>query len=142
MFRKKMKVMLEEGAYMPVRAHEKDAGLDLRTPVDVVVPAGGSAVIDTGVHVALPKGMYGKLESKSGLNVRHSVVSLGGTIDEPYRGAIKVKLYNLGTEDYVFEAGDKVVQMVIQPYCAPELEVADSLDETDRGSSGFGSSGR
>lgn len=67
---------------------------------------------------------------------------MGGTIDEPYRGSIVVKLYNLGDMDYTFEEGDKVVQMVIQPYIAPDLEEVDELDETDRGESGFGSSGR
>ena len=137
-----MRIMLDKGAFMPVRAHLTDAGLDLRTPIDVTVPKGGSVSIDTGVHVELPKGYYGKLESKSGLNVKHGVVSLGGTIDEPYRGSIVAKLYNFGNEDYQFNAGDKVVQMVIQPYIAPDLQIVDSLDETDRGSDGFGSSGR
>ena len=70
-----MKIMLDKGAYMPLRAHSTDAGLDLRTPKEVTVPKGGSVCIDTGVHVELPKGYYGKLESKSGLNVKHSVVS-------------------------------------------------------------------
>lgn len=136
-----MKIKLDEGAYMPVRAHKTDAGLDLRTPKEVTVPAHGSMIIDTGVHVALPHGYYGKLESKSGLNVNYNVVSLGGTIDEPYRGSIVAKLYNLSDLDYTFNAGDKVVQMVIQPYIAPELEEVDELDETDRGEKGFGSSG-
>ena len=136
-----MKIKLDEGAYMPVRAHDTDAGLDLRTPKEVTVPAHGSVIIDTGVHVALPHGYYGKLESKSGLNVNYNVVSLGGTIDEPYRGSIVAKLYNLSDLDYTFNAGDKVVQMVIQPYIAPELEEVDELDETDRGEKGFGSSG-
>lgn len=136
-----MKIKLDEGAYMPVRAHDTDAGLDLRTPKEVTVPAHGSMIIDTGVHVALPHGYYGKLESKSGLNVNYNVVSLGGTIDEPYRGSIVAKLYNLSDLDYTFNAGDKVVQMVIQPYIAPELEEVDELDETDRGEKGFGSSG-
>lgn len=137
-----MKIMLDKGAYMPLRAHSTDAGLDLRTPKEVTVPKGGSVCIDTGVHVELPKGYYGKLESRSGLNVKHSVVSLGGTIDEPYRGSIVAKLYNLGDEDYTFNAGDKVVQMVIQPYIAPDIQIVDSLDETDRGSNGFGSTGK
>ena len=136
-----MRIKLDEGAYMPLRAHPTDAGLDLRTPIDVVVPSKGSAVIDTGVHVALDHGYYGKLESKSGLNVKHNVVSLGGTIDEPYRGSIVAKLYNMGDEDYEFKAGDKIVQMVIMPYIAPKLELVDELDDTDRGSNGFGSSG-
>lgn len=137
-----LKIKLDAGAYMPVRAHATDAGLDLRTPGLVKIPAGGSAVIDTGVHVELPEGFYGKIESKSGLNVKSGVVSLGGTIDEPYRGSIVVKLYNFGSADYTFLPGDKIAQLVIQPYIAPELDVVDELSESDRGENGFGSSGR
>lgn len=137
-----MKIKLDAGAYMPSRAHPTDAGLDLRTPHAFRIPAGGSAAVDTGVHIELPLGYYGKIESKSGLNVRSGVVSLGGTIDEPYRGSIVVKLYNFGSADYTFLPGDKLCQLVIQPYLAPEIEVVDELSESDRGDNGFGSSGR
>ena len=135
-------IMLDKGAYEPTRAYPTDAGLDLRTPRAVTVPAHGAASIDTGIHVAIPAGYYGELQSKSGLNVKHSVVSLGGTIDASYRGAIVAKLYNLSDRDYSFEPGDKVVQLVIQPCALPELRLVDTLDDTDRGKSGFGSSGR
>lgn len=137
----KMKIMLEPTAFMPVRAHETDAGLDLRSRWHTLIPAHGSAEFDTGVHIELPHGWYGKIESKSGLNVKHGVVSLGGTIDEPYRGSIVVKLYNMSDEDYVVNAGDKVAQLVITQYLAPELEVVDELSETDRADNGFGSTG-
>lgn len=138
----KMKIMLEPTAFMPRRAYPTDAGLDLRSRWHTLIPAHGSAEFDTGVHIELPHGWYGKIESKSGLNVKHGVVSLGGTIDEPYRGSIVVKLYNMSDEDYVVNAGDKVAQLVIMPYLAPKLEVVDELSETDRGSLGFGSSGK
>lgn len=137
-----MKVMLDEGAYLPTRAYPTDAGLDLRAKERVKIWPGMSATIDTGVHIELPHGYYGKIESKSGLNVNHDIVSCGGTIDEPYRGSIVVKLYNFGSEVYTFEPGDKVAQIVIQPYIAPELEIVDALSETGRGSDGFGSTGR
>ena len=138
-----MKIMLDEGAYEPVRGHAYDAGMDLRTPVRVVVPKNGYAVIDTGVHVEIPRGMFGKLESKSGLNVNHSVVSLGGVIDSGYTGSIKAKLYNLSGNDYIFERGDKVVQMIIQPCVIPtNIKIVDHLSDTDRGSDGFGSTGK
>lgn len=127
---------------MPVREHKTDAGLDLRTPHDVKIPARGSATIHTGVHIELPSGYYGKIESKSGLNVNHGVVSLGGVIDEQYTGGIAVKLYNMTDKDYWFEAGDKIAQLVIMPYMAPILIPADSLSETERGNAGFGSTGR
>lgn len=137
-----MRIMLDKGAFLPARAHETDAGLDLRAKERVKIWPHMSATIDTGVHIELPQGYYGKIESKSGLNVNHDIVSCGGTIDEPYRGSIVVKLYNLGEKAYVFQPGDKVAQLVIQPYIAPELEIVDELSETDRGSDGFGSTGK
>ena len=137
-----MKVMLDKDAIMPTRAHETDAGLDLYCREDKMVWIGQSAVFDTGVHVELPRGCFGKIESKSGLNVKHGIVSLGGVIDEGYTGSIVVKLYNCGDKAYLFHKGDKIAQMVILPYLAPEMEVVDSLEETERGNDGFGSTGR
>lgn len=137
-----MKIMLDPGAFAPTRAHAHDAGLDLRAKERVKLWPGMSACIDTGVHMELPSGYYGKIESKSGLNVNHDIVSCGGVIDEGYTGSIVVKLYNFGSEAYVFEPGDKVAQIVIQPYIAPEIEVVEELSETDRGSDGFGSTGK
>ena len=137
-----MKIKLDEGAFCPVRAHETDAGLDLRATKSVRVPAHGSAVIGTGVHVQLPKGTAGVLISKSGLNVKHDITSTG-LIDEPYRGEIMVKLYNHGHNSYQVEAGDKVSQLVVVPVMYETVELVDELNEnTDRGSDGFGSSGR
>ena len=137
-----MKYTLDEGAFAPTRAHPTDAGLDLCAREDVLLPAYGSVLFDTGVHVAFPHGYYGKLESKSGLNVKHGIVSLGGVLDEPYRGSITVKLYNMTDTAYQFKRGDKICQMVIMPYATPEMVLAEELDETDRGSNGFGSTGR
>ena len=137
-----MRVKLDEGAYPVDRAHPTDAGLDLRTPIEFTIQPHDSYTIDTGVHVELPKGTFGQLFSKSGLNVNHSIVSLGGTIDEGYTGSIVVKLYNEGDEEYHFRAGDKIVQMIIMPYRNPDIEYVEGLSETDRGNKGFGSSGR
>ena len=139
-----MKVKLDPGAKMPTRAHETDAGLDLYSRETVTIFPGRSEVFDTGVHIELPHGYYGKIESKSGLNVNQGVVSCGGVIDEGYTGSIVVKLYNLEPSDgnlYTIHAGDKIAQLVIQAYATPELELVDALDETERGSNGFGSTG-
>ena len=140
-----MKVMLEPGAYMPERAHKEDAGLDLRVPNGgqgfCVVPARSRVVIDTGVHVQIPKDCGGFLRSKSGLMLKHGILT-DGTVDEGYTGSIAVKLYNFGRHDKIFEVGDKIAQIIIQPYLAPEMVVVDSLDQTDRGDAGFGSTGR
>lgn len=142
-----MKIKLDEKAFMPVRAHEDDAGLDLRAPYPFVIggctPIGGpgKATIDTGVHVEIPKGCFGLLTSKSGLNVNGNIIGTG-TIDEGYTGSIRVKLYNLGPDEYHFDEGDKIIQLVILPILTPDLELVEELDETERGGDGFGSTGR
>ena len=134
-----MKITLDEGAVMPQRAHKQDAGLDLYSREEQIIFPCASAVFDTGVHVELPEGTFGKLESKSGLHFRYNIVCLGGVVDASYRGSINVKLTNFGDRPYMIRKGQKIVQMIIQPFLAPELEVVEELSETDRGSNGFGS---
>ena len=136
-----MRIVLDKGAYMPTRAHCADAGLDLYSREDCIVYAGSSAVFDTGVHIELPPYSVGFIKSKSGLNTKHGIVS-EGVIDEGYTGSIVVKLYNHSGKDYAVKKGDKITQLVILPIIKPELELVDSLEETDRGNNGFGSSGR
>ena len=136
-----MKVKLDAGAYMPERAHDADAGYDLRSPIRDRLYAGEALTIDTGVHVAIPVGYAGFLKSKSGLNVKHDIVG-EGVIDSGYTGSIRVKLYNHGRESYVIEKGDKISQLVILPIYTPNLELVSDLEETERGDGGFGSTGR
>lgn len=136
-----LKVMLDPGVRMPERAHDTDAGMDLFSPEAVVIPAGGSAVINTGVHLGIPDGWCGLLVSKSGLNVKHGITSTG-LIDASYTGAIIAKLYNNSDEDYTVELGDKITQIVLLPFAAPKLVQVGSLDKTERGDEGFGSTGR
>lgn len=139
-----MKVKLDKGAFMPTRAHAEDAGLDLKTPFKVsVAQNGGSVVIDTGVHMEIPDGYFGKIEGKSGLNVNHGIVACGGVIDCGYTGSIVVKLYNFGKIPYVFKKGDKIAQIILIPCIAPELEQVEELTtQSERGDNGFGSTGR
>lgn len=136
-----MKIMLDTIAYMPSRGHRSDAGLDLRTPKSVTVPAHGSVVVETGVHVELPHGCAGLLVSKSGLNVKHDITSTG-LIDEGYTGGITVKIYNHGDLDYHFYTGDKITQLVVIPVMYEPVEPVESLDATERGDSALGSTGR
>lgn len=136
-----MKIMIDAGAYMPTRAHSMDAGLDLYSPVDVLLMSQASAVIDTGVHVELPPGSVGFLKSKSGLNVKHGILG-EGVIDAGYTGSIRVKLYNHSGDTYNIRRGDKITQLVILPVILPDLEQVDSLEDTERGCGGFGSTGR
>ncbi len=142
-----IEVFCEAGATAPFRAHKTDAGIDLTTPNRIVVPCGGSALINTGLRFKIPKGFYGKLESKSGLHCKNDIVCLGGVIDADYRGTVVVKLYNFGHNDYIFEKGDKIVQMVIIPCLLSEIVQVENFDafmeeETERGENGFGSTGR
>ncbi len=137
-----MKIILDKGAYMPVRGHCTDAGLDLKTPVAFCVLPHSSVVVDTGIHIQLPNGTVGMLKSKSGLNVKHDITS-EGVIDVGYSGAIVAKLYNHGDDPVSFEAGDKITQLVIMPIVIPDvLEEVTEFEETERGDNGFGSTGR
>ena len=140
-----MKIQLEENAVMPTRAHPYDAGLDLYAPLGgdpvCVPPFGDSVAIDTGVHLAIPQHFCGLIKSRSGLMVNHKILT-DGTIDCGYTGSIRVNLFNHSAVAYMVHPGDKIAQLVILPCCLPPLEVVDSLEETDRGSNGFGSSGR
>lgn len=134
-----MKIMLDPGAKMPTRSHPFDAGLDLCAMKDGIVDY--SKTFDTGVHVEIPEGCVGLIKSKSGLMVNNQITT-DGTIDAHYTGSIKVKLFNHGETSYYVEAGQKIAQLVIIKCELPELELVDSLEETDRGSNGFGSTGK
>ena len=137
-----MKTKLDEGAYIPTRAHSKDAGLDLYARETQNIPAGQSAVFDTGVHIQLPPSTAGILISKSGLNVKHDLTSTG-LIDEGYDGSIAVKLYNHGGAPYTVVAGDKISQLVIVPVVYADVELVEDFGvQTARGSNGFGSTGK
>ena len=138
-----IEVKLDQGAYAPESAHEDDGGYDLRTPVDVYIPPRGFAKVDTGVHIAIPKGYVGFLKSKSGLNVRDHLTG-EGVIDSGYTGSIVVKLYhNADTElGKSFIRGDKIIQIVLIPIIKPKIKIVDELKETERGDGGFGSTGR
>lgn len=136
-----LKVVLDEGAYPPERAHKDDAGLDLRTPKAFFVRSRDSYTVDTGVHVAIPKGFVGLLKSRSGLNIKHDLTS-EGVIDAGYTGSIRVKMYNNGDNDVLIEEGNKITQLVIVPIIAPKVEIVNELKPTERGDNGFGSTGK
>ena len=136
-----MKVVLDDGAILPTRAHELDAGYDIYSRDDAVIYPNSSGKFDTGVHVQIPAGYVGFLKSKSGLNVKSGILS-EGVIDAGYTGSICVKLYNHGSHEVYIEKGQKRSQLVLLPIITPELELADSLEVTERGDSGFGSTGK
>ncbi len=136
-----VRVKLDRGAYLPDRAHDTDAGADIRTPRGINIPARGCATVRTGVHVELPPGTVGMLKSKSGLNVNRGIIG-EGVIDEGYDGEIVVKLYNMGDECATLAEGSKIIQLVILPVAYPTYLEADSIGGGPRGASGFGSTGK
>lgn len=138
---KKLKVMLSKGAYMPIRAHRHDAGLDLFSTEDVCLFEKSSVTIDTGVHVEIPKGYVGFIKSKSGLMVKHDIVT-DGTVDAGYTGSIRVKLFNHGDVAVSIGRGMKIAQLVIVPIVTPTCVEVYELKDTERGTGGFGSTGK
>ena len=136
-----LKVVLDDGAKMPTRAHPADAGLDLYSRECFTIMPGRSQKFDTGVQVAVPAGYVGMVKSKSGLNVNHGL-TCEGVIDSGYTGSIVVNLYNHGRNPVMIEQGQKIAQLVILPCLLPELAQVDRMEETERGDGGFGSTGK
>lgn len=136
----KLKIVLDENAIMPSRAHGWDAGYDLFSREDATVWQSAGGKFDTGVHIEVPEGYVGFVKSKSGLNARNGIQA-EGVIDAGYTGSINVLLRNHGPRAVEIKKGQKIAQLVILPIITPELEVVDRLEETERGEGGFGSTG-
>ena len=138
----KIGVMLDDFSVRPTKAHEEDAGYDLYMPLNQfgICRGHGSMEVDTGVHMVIPRGYFGKVEAKSGLNMKHNLTTTG-VVDAQYTGSIRVKLYNHGDKTIEFKGGDKIAQIVIHKLPEVELVDIDELPDTDRGQNGFGSSG-
>ena len=134
----------DKGSYGLQRAHDDDAGYDLRTTRQVTVQPGELAQIGTGVYMSMPVGVYGQVCSKSGLALKRNVGVDGGVIDAGYRGEICVLLRNYGKEPVSFEPGDKVAQIVFHKisHALEQVQAMTDLDEGLRGDNGFGSTGR
>lgn len=138
-----MKIMLEPGVVMPTYAHEYDAGLDLYARTDMEpqeIPAGGFRCFDTGVHIAIPQHFCGLVKSRSSMLMKG--IKTDGLVDADYTGSVRVILYNHSDKPYRVDPGDKIAQVVIVPCLRPPLELVDSLEDTDRGERGFGSTGK
>jgi len=139
----KLKIQkLHPNANIPSYAHPGDAGLDIHSIAKHALAPGERAMIPTGIGLALPPGTVGLVWDKSGLAIKKGLKTLGGVIDEGYRGEVMIGLVNLSDADYVIEAGDKIAQILIQQVERPELETVDELDDTSRGTGGFGSTGK
>lgn len=133
---------MHEAAVLPSFAHATDAGMDLCASVDITILPGERASVPTGIAMHIPDGHVGLIWDKSGISQKGGLKTLGGVVDAGYRGEVFVGLYNTGKEAYSFTAGQKVAQMLIQKIEQPEIEVVDSLDDSDRGEGAFGSTGK
>ena len=130
-------------AILPAYAHQGDAGMDVRSVEDVVIPRGGRALVHTGLVMALPMGWEAQVRPRSGLALKHGVTVLNtpGTIDAGYRGEVGVILANLGDAPFSVAKGDRIAQIVIAPVTTAEIAEVEAVDDTDRGAGGFGSTG-
>lgn len=131
----------------PFYATPGSAAMDLHACIDqaVTIPAGGRTVIPTGLAIALPSADYVALVfARSGLGIKHGVAPANcvGVIDSDYRGEVMVGLQNSGSEDYTVTPGDRIAQLMITPVIQARVSLVDDLDETVRGSGGFGSTGQ
>lgn len=129
---------------LPEYGKPGDAGMDLRSAIELELAPGERAMVPTGIAVAIPEGYVGFVHPRSGLAARHglSIVNTPGTIDAGYRGEICVLLVNLDPRDTIkILRGDRIAQLVIQQFATASLRVVEELPQTDRGSGGFGSTG-
>lgn len=128
-------------ARAPAYARAGDAGLDLCSIETVTLEPGARYLFRTGIAVELPTGYVGLVWDRSGLGAR-GITSFGGVVDQTYRGEIKVTLFNSGTDAHTVRSGDRIAQMLIQPIVEASVTEATELTATERGTDGFGSSGR
>lgn len=136
---------LDPALPLPSAAHPGDAGLDLRAAAEVeLVPAGGRGLVPTGLAIAIPEGFAGFVQPRSGLALRHGVTVLNspGLIDAGYRDEISVLLVNLDpTTPFIVRRGERIAQLVIQAVASVAWSVVESLEDSDRGTGGWGSTG-
>jgi len=132
---------LVQDATIPTRGSSGAVGYDLYSVDEVVVSPSQRALVGTGVAVILPMNVYGRVAPRSGLAVKHGIQVGAGVVDPDYRGEIKVVLFNQGDRDFEVKKGDRIAQLVLERCETPDVREIESLDETDRGSGGFGSTG-
>lgn len=143
----KIKRISEEFSHIPLPRYETDgsAGMDIAAALteNIIIEKGKIALVPSNLSIALPKGFECQVRSRSGLAIKYGIFCLNapGTIDSDYRGEIKVILANFGQEDFIIKSGDRIAQLVIARYEQIDWELSKNLDETERSSGGFGSTG-
>jgi dUTP pyrophosphatase len=134
---------LSTDARLPTRGSDGAVGYDLYSSEDATVPCqAGRALVSTGISVVLPPGVYGRVAPRSGLAVKHCINVGAGVIDPDYTGEVKVVLFNHGEKDFEIKKGDRIAQLVLERCETPPVKEIEIIEETDRGSDGFGSTGQ
>ena len=133
---------LNPAAVIPVKAHPTDAGFDLVASQTTTIPANGRALIPTDMAMAIPEGYYGMVVGRSGNTIKRGLVGMTGVVDAGYRNGIGIMAFNLTNEDITIKQGERAGQIVLTPILSCELEEVGELDDTDRGTGGYGSTGR
>ena len=133
--------LLSKFAITPKQHHKSDAGYDLFSAENATILPSSNKLIKTDIAIELPKGMYGRIAERSSLALKNMISIHGGVIDNGYRGNIGVIMFNQGSEPYNVKQGSRIAQLIIQKYCAPKIKETKYLNESERGSNAFGSSG-
>lgn len=134
-------VLLNSNAKLPTKNNPNDAGFDLYSIVDIIIPSKQRKTISTGIALQMPEHFAGLIWPRSGLSVKQGIDVLAGVVDSGYRGEIMVCLYNTSDEDVNIHIGDRIAQIVFQEIPRIIMETHESLDSSERGNKGFGSSG-
>ncbi|CAL1534641.1 unnamed protein product [Lymnaea stagnalis] len=133
---------LSEHATAPTRGSPLAAGFDLYSAYDYTIPSRGKEIVKTDIQIALPDGCYGRVAPRSGLAAKHFIDVGAGVIDQDYRGNVGVVLFNFSEEDFKVSKGDRIAQLICERIYLPELKEFSTLEETERGTGGFGSTGK
>ncbi|XP_057203583.1 deoxyuridine 5'-triphosphate nucleotidohydrolase, mitochondrial isoform X1 [Triplophysa rosa] len=132
---------LTENATTPSRGSNRAAGFDLYSAYDYSVGSMDKVLVKTDIQIAVPHGYYGRVAPRSGLAVKRFIDVGAGVVDEDYRGNLGVVLFNFGKETFEVKKGDRIAQLICERICYPELLELQTLDHTERGAGGFGSTG-
>ena len=132
---------LTKDAIIPTRGSDASVGYDLYSTDEIIIPPTHRALVGTSVAILMPNGVYGRVAPRSGLAVKHGIQVGAGVVDPDYTGDVMVVLFNHGDKDFVVKKGDRIAQLILEKCETPRVEEIGFLEETDRGSGGFGSTG-
>ena len=132
---------LRGNAVLPIRGSEGVVGYDLSASSDCIIPSRGKGIVETGLAVSLPPGVYARIAPRSGLAIRNFIDVGAGVVDSDYRGEIKVVLFNHSAEDFAVKAGDQIAQLILERIETPQVKKVAALDDTNCVAGGFGSTG-